>query len=164
MRTHREWRLVTCGLLVGLASVSLAAQPAPQAATQPPQTAVPLVTWAEMSAITNDEQGVETWETEGLDAGRQPGAPHPYFAVIKLNKLVWARSVPFSVGKAYRAGYGFAYRIISGPFIGRGGQDRWIAVIVESGGWPTVGATITIGGTPAAPMVNPDGLLSAVRP
>lgn len=117
-----------------------------------------------MAAITNDEEGVEPWEVEGLTRGRPPGVPHPYFALIKLNKLVWARSVPFSVGKTYRAGYGFAYRIRSGPFLGRGGQDRWIAEIVESGGWPAVGATIIVGGTPAAPMINPDGLSSPIRP
>ncbi len=155
---------ITYGLLAGLATAALAAGPPSQAASQSSSTDTPFVTWAELAVITNDEEGVEPWEVEGLMAGRPPGTPHPYFALIKLNKLIWARSAPFSVGKTYRAGYGFAYRIRSGPFVGRGGQDRWIAEIVESGGWPAVGATIVVGGTPAAPMINPDGLSSPIRP
>lgn len=52
----------------------------------------------------------------------------------------------------------------SGPFVGRGGQDRWIAEIVTSEGWPAVGTTLIVGGTPAAPVMNPDGLASPIRP
>ena len=114
----------------------------------------PVVSDVERRAIVNSPEGLEGWEI--VEVAGRPNENHPYFAALKVAKLVWARTPPFVLGEEYASLYGFRYRVME-SLTGLFGQRVYRAEISESAGWPEKGAVIWLRGTPQLPVVvSPD--------
>lgn len=109
----------------------------------------PVVSREELQAIPNTREGLADWEIGNL-AG-WPNDHHPYFAMMKSNKLIWARTPPFEIGRVYEDRYGFSYEITA-QSVDKHGRAAWVGRIVTSGGRPKVGTVIYMIGTPALPV------------